>query len=262
MKKQILFSILFAGVVGLSGCNIKNPNDINKDHEKKLEEDKKKNDDMIDVLKKSMEQGGQPGKVKVTGVIVKENSKTDVRITVVTKGGVGKDGTEAKIGNDYQPVLSNTNEKVDLSKITEQKNLIAVGCEEKAVVDFSKERELEIQNLPAPITKDVMIVTAKTVVLCGKLENLKYEFLTVQADELILDSVDFTQIGLTGSSTFNSNKLVLMGSSKITTKGINSSMTLALTPSLELNVMKEISSNEDGKLLIMSSGSDYVAESK
>lgn len=262
MKKHILFSILLAGAVGLSGCNVKNPDDTFKDLKKKLDEDKKKNDDLIDKLKKSMEQGGQPGKVKVAGVIVKDNSKTDVRITVVVKGGVGKDGTEAKIGNDYQPVLSSTNEKVDLSKITEQKNLIAVGCDEKIVSDFSTERQLEAQNLPTPITKDVMIITAKTVVLCGKLETLKYEFLTIQADELILDSVDFTQVGSTGSSTLNANKLVLMGSSKITTKGINSSMTLVLTPSLEFNVMKEISSNNDGKLLIMSSGSDYVVETK
>lgn len=262
MKKHFLFSILFAGVVGLSGCNVKNPDDINKDLEKKLVEDKKKNDDLIDTLKKSMEKGGQPGKVKVSGIIVKDSSKTDVRITIVAKGGVGKDGTEAKIGNDYQPVLSGTNEKVDLSKITEQKNLVAVGCDEKAVNEFAKERQLEIQNLLAPTTKDVMIVTAKTIVLCGKLETLKYQYLTVQADELILDSVDFTQIGLIGSSTFNSNKLVLMGSNKITTKGINSSMTLALTPSLEFNALKEISSNDDGKLLIMSAGSDYVAETK
>ena len=260
MKTYILFSIIIAGVISLSGCNTKNPDEINKDLQKKFDKDNKKNDEMIDELKKSMEQGGQPGKIKVSGIIVNENSKTDDRITLVVKGGLRKDGTEAKIGKDYQPVLSVTNEKIDLSIITEQKNLVAVGCDENTVIDFAKERQLEIQNLPAPITKDVMILNAKTVVLCGNLENLKYEFLTVQSDELILDSADFTQVGMIGSTTFNTNKLVLLGSNKIATQGTISSVAMDLAPALELNVMKEISSNEDGKLLIMSTGSLYVSE--
>ncbi len=71
---------------------------------------------------------------------------------------------------------------------------------------------------------------------------------------MILDSVDYAQIGASGFMQLNANKLSLQGTNKIMSKGIIS----VLAPTLELNVVKEIVSNDSGKLLLMALGSDYV----
>ncbi len=266
MKKTILVTSL-AMVFGLSACHIKNPDDVNKDLQKQLNEDQKQNDDLADQLQKSMEGGGQPGSIKVSGIIVKDNTTTDSRITILSRAGIGKDGTPANLGRTTQPQLSSKNEKLDLSKLAEQKNLISLGCDGKTVDGFAKDQSLEIQKLPAPASEGVLTISAKTIVLCGHMDkintaSLRGSFITFNADELILDQVDYSLIGMNGSLVFNANKLLLQGTSQIATKGFDSSLTLPLTPSLEFNVLKEISSSEDGKLVLKSAGSDYKADSK
>ncbi len=259
MKFHFLFLTLLVGAVGLSGCSVKDPNDINKDLQRRLAEDRRENDRLIDNLKKSMEQGGQPGKVKVSGALIGENVKADPRITVSVKGGVGKDGVEASVAKEYLPVLSPSGEEVDLSDVSNLQNLLAVGCEDGWVRKFAEGRKLVIQDLPPPISNDVMILKAKAVVLCGKLDALKdFRILSVKVDELILASVDFTRVGFAGSSVFNANTLNLIGSNQITTKGIVASIGLSLAPSFELNIVEELVSEDDGRLLILSSGADYV----
>lgn len=249
-------------MLSFAGCSVKNPDDANKDLQKQLDEDNKKNQDTVDQVKNSMEQGGQPGNIKVSGIIVKDDAKTDVRITVLAKTGLGKDGTEAKLNDTYKPALATKIEKMDLGKLIEDKSLIAVGCDEKMVSDIAKERSLEVQKVPAPIAKDLIVVQAKTVLLCGNLDDLKYQYVTVSADELILNGVDYTQTGFIGWTNLNTNKLVLVGSNSIQTKGVDTSMVVAISPSIELKVAKEISSDEDGKLLIIATGSNYKADAK
>lgn len=265
MKKVNLISILLAGLVGLVGCSVKNPDDINKDLDKKIQEDNKKNQDLqntLNLLKKSTEQGGQPGNVKISGVIVKDNSKIDIRISLFSKSGVGKDGTEPVVGDKFKPAMSSKIEKLDISNLVEDKSLVTVGCNEKLTDDFAKERALEVQKIPQPLTKDVMTIQAKTVVLCGKLDDVKFPYLTISADELILNSVDYIQSSFGGFTNLNTNKLVLMGKNQIQSKGVDTAMTVPMAPSIELNVVKEISSDEEGQLLIIAIGSNYKADEK
>lgn len=265
MNKVNLISILLAGLIGFVGCSIKNPDDINKDLDKKIQEDNKKNleiQNTLNQVKKSMEQGGQPGYIRISGVIVKDDASIDMRISLFSKSGVGKDGTEPAVGEKFKPTMSSTIEKLDISKLIEDKSLVAVGCNEKLTNDFAKERALEVQKIPQPLTKDVMTIQANTVVLCGNLEDIKFAYLTVSANELILNSVDYVQKNFGGFTNLNANKLVLMGKSQIQSKGIDTSMIVPMAPTIELNVVKEISSDEDGRLLIVAIGSNYNAEAK
>lgn len=262
MKKWTLLMMSLAMTFAVAGCNLKNPNDINKDLEKKLAEDRKKNDDFLNTISKSLEQGGQPVSLKVSGIIVDENSKTDLRITVLSKGGLGKDGTEAPIAKENKPVLASKNETLDLSKMNQGKSLISLGCDAKVASDLAQERSLEVQNIPAPITADIMIISAKTIVLCGKMDGIEYQYLTFNADELILNQANYSQATVNSLTQFNANKLLLLGASTLTTKRIDRSTRVSPFVSLELNVLKEIDSNADGKVLLMSIGADYKADSK
>jgi len=248
--------------VFVSGCGIKKAADIDRDTKKKIADIKKENDDILDQLRTLMTEGGQPGQIKISGVVVNENSETDHRITMLAKTGVGKDGSQPQIAPAHAPALSQTNDNVDLSHLTSKKDLVAIGCDEKIIANLALMENLEIQKLPDPISEDVLTVSAKLVVLCGQLENLKFDFVTVQADELVMDSVDFTKTGWLGKTTFSANKLHLMGANKITAKGIDSSMILAPVHTIELNVMKELSSSNDGTLSVQSYGANYKAETK
>jgi len=262
MKNLSLITLSLTAILGLSACGIKTAADVNKDIEKQLAEDKKKNEDLVNSVKVSFEQGGQPGVIKVAGVMVKEDSKTDARITVVSKGGIGKDGTEAPVGAKNKPTFNSKADDMKLESFNEKKNLIALGCDEQLTADFAAKRSLEVEPVPAPVTKDLMSISAKTIVLCGKMGDIRYSYIDFSADELILDQVDFTQTAISGWINFNTNKLVLLGANQLMVRGIPLSLTVSLAPSIEFNVLKEISSNEDGKLLLSAIGSNYEEEKK
>lgn len=265
MKNPILFSVLALNLFGLVGCYYPPTDDYTKDLQRQVDESKKQNDDLEKRLFKEFRTGGQPGQIKVSGIVVKDNTKVDIRITVLAQGGMGEDRTYAPVKSDYQPVFSDKTEAVDLSKVTSQKNLIAVGCDDKFVGDYSKDQDLEIQGLPAHDSQDlmqrIMTVAAKKVILCGNVDDLKYSFLTITADELILKSAELTQVGVIGSMSFSANKLVLIGANTIRTVGENSSLAaFSNSQPISLNVLSEIHSSEDGKLLIMSLGGHYIKE--
>lgn len=257
---KTFFPIILLSLVSFSGC--KNPSDkINEDLDKNLEEIKRqneKNDLLIQEIEKQLAKGGQPGKITVSGAIVKD-SQLDARITVVANTGTGKDGVQAEILEAAKPIFLEKNEKLDLSKIADAKNLIGIGCEGSYLNELAQERDLELQPAPAEVTSDVMIVQAKMVVLCGSLESLKkYQFLTVSADELILSLVNYDLFGTIGSVILNSNKLVLVGENKLVVQQMSLATNYVALSSIELNVLKEISSEKGGKILLMSQGSNSI----
>ncbi len=259
LKKFNLFTLtLFAMAIGLSACNVKTSNNKMKELEKQWDDDKKKNDELLEKLQKSLEQGGQPASIKVSGIIVKDDRETDVRISIISKGGIGKDGTQAIIADSNKPVLSSKNEKLQISKLNELKTLISLGCDPKMVVKVAKERSLKIERISEPSMENLRSIFASTILLCGDMEKISAPSLTGQyfvflSDELILNKVDYSLIYSSGLLSFNTNKLVLIGSNKLATKGADHN----LTPFLELNVLKEITSDEKGKLILMSTGGDY-----
>lgn len=264
MFKTNLILMSLAMVLATTACSNKTSKKTDDEIQKIMDENDRKIDEII-AKHSLLDAGGQPGSIKVTGVVVKEDgTTTDERITVQVKTGTGKDGTAPALGEKSQPVLSPKNEKLELTTESEDKSLISLGCDEKLVAEMAKERSLEIKAVPAPQGKSLLHISANTVVLCKKMDDVanKYAYLTIYADELILDQVDYVQDSAIGFTIFNANKLLLLGSSTVATKGIDASMVLSLVSSLEFNILKEISSNEDGKLLLMSTGANYIPEKK
>ena len=261
-KFNLSILTLLAMIIGLSACNVKTSNDRMKDLEKQWDEDKRKNDELLESLKKSLEQGGQPGSIKVSGIIVKDNQETDVRITVVSKAGIGKDGTQPPILDSIKPVFSSKTE-VEITKISELKTLISLGCDAKTAAKIAKERSLKIEQIPSPSSDVSLGVVAKVILLCKDLDKVSVPSLTEQflifiADEVILDKVDYTLTKMTGSISLHTNKLMLKGPSKLATKGTLT----GVAPIIQLSVAKEISSDQNGKILLMSTGADYKADVK
>lgn len=258
--RLIAFVIVFmiAGALGLAGCNVKSVDDSNDRLKKLIAEQNERND--TELMTRELEQGGFPGTIKIAGVVVNDG-KLDPRITALTKSGIGKSGKPDRLPYLSKPALSSTTAERDLSRASADKSLIAIGCDEQMVIDGARERGLDVRQIPAPLTENVMLIEAKTLILCGNLDELKFQFLNFNSDELILSGVNFTQLSMSGALTFSTNKLVLLGANKISAKGIDSSMPLALVSSLELNVLKKISSDDEGRLLLTSVGASYKADS-
>lgn len=256
MTVSLSFSLLLLSFISLTSC-YKKPEDRIKDIEVKIQADQKKNDELIKLIEKSFGDGGQPGNIKISGAIVKDNALLDQRITATAKGGIGKDNVEQPVLEKYKVQLSSRVGEIDLSKLTLDVSLMSAGCDQEKVLKFAAERSLEIKKIPASVTKDVRIIQANTVILCGNLEEIKLPYLSIEADAIILDGVDYNYVNSMGWINLNANKLTLIGSNKIRTRGLDSNMVLLISPSIELNVVAEISSQDEGKLAISSVGGSY-----
>lgn len=281
---------LAIGVIGSVGCS---PYDSNK----KIDNTNKETDkialnnieaqhikQMINEFKHIWEEGGQPGKILISGAIVKDDSQLDNHITLLSKGGVGKDGTESPVQIQEKQILSSniSEENIksvnsSLSSAENREVMAAVGCDENWIESLNKEKKLSIRkNTSQPpsaissdsitdndYTKDLtlrLVIEANTVVLCGKLEEINYLYITIIADEIILNNVDYVRSDFYGSFKLIANKLELIGKNQIQLKGPEQSIVLPMLSSIEVNIIKGLSStDQSGHLTIFSTGSNYKA---
>ncbi len=268
MTKFKMGSLLLIGMMGLTSC-IRNPADINndinnrlKEDNKKTEEENKKTEDDLTQLTSWLIQGGQPGLITVSGIIVDADTKMDDRISVKSISGKGKDGTTPAVLSSFKPVFITKIQKLDLAQQSKDGTLLALGCEEKVTAQMAKERNLQIQEFKKS-ENTVMAVSAKVIMLCGDAKDIQgYQFIQVDADELVLMNVNLIHLGMLGGLTFNMNKLMLIGANKIESNGYDLSFTASMTPTIDLKVAQEISSADNGTLLLSSTGSNYKEDEK
>lgn len=245
-------------------CKYKDPNEPLQNLKQKLEEDQKSREKEIqDLIKNSiLYKGGQPGAIKVSGALVKDPATLDSRITVVAKAGKSKTGDETPLASYAEPVFTTATGATDLHKLETAGTLLAIGCDQTKIADYASLNNLKIIDLPSPISKDDkgMFATAQIAVLCGTLEELKNKSLVMlNADEMVFDAVDFTVIGsFTSFIALTANKMTLLGENKIVTKMEPASVTISTPPYVNLMATKELKSEDNGKLLVMSLGADYI----
>ena len=102
-------------------------------------------------------------------------------------------------------------------------------------------------------------IDASVVILCGKID-FGFQFVEVNAGELVLSDLDYTQRGLMNVTHFTSNKLTQVGINKITLEGSDVDNTLLTGPGLHIDVAQEFAPEANSKLEIVSAGSNYVAK--
>lgn len=259
MKHPILLSLVLIATLGISACTIKDPKEnLNKDLDQKIGQDMTKYDDLLKSLTTEIEKGGQPGPVKISGVIVKDDSIIDDRITVKLKTGLSKSGVEAPLAKDSVPVLSSKMDTFGNIDLTAGKNLITVGCDKGVATKFARERSLTLASIPAPYTEAMMVVQAKTLLMCNALKDFSFAYVSYLADEVIMKDVNFEKTASkVGGIYIAANKLVLIGNNKISVRGPDSTLTSLPFTIVGIEVAKEIFSENDGKLLVESTGGNY-----
>ena len=206
--------------------------------------------------KKVFQRGGQPGLITLSGILVSEDLKLNSHVESILEGGFGKDGSEASVDKKASMNLSSQSDVVAIP--AELRTLITLGCDQSFEADLAKKRSLTVEKNLSVGTEQKILLRAKTVVLCGKIEDLQTPSFSIEADELILNSADITQIGISGSMSFAANKLFLFGSNIITTQGSDANLIFFSAPALTLRVTQQLIADDSARLLVVSKGSSYA----
>lgn len=238
-----------------SGC-IKNNSGESADKAAPQNDTKNQLDQKDQQSKKVFQRGGQPGLITLSGILVSQDLKLDSHVETISEAGYGKDGTAAPIEKTELALFSTAAEETTLP--VELQTLITLGCDQAFTLDLAKKRSLEIEKNVLTAHQQKILLRAKTVVLCGKIDNLQTTYLTIEADELILNSADLLQIGMGGALSFTSNKLFLFGSNVITSQGPDADLIFFDAPAVSVKVAKQLIADEGARLLVVSKGSSYA----
>ena len=201
--------------------------------------------------------GGAPGSISVAGIIVETNKKGLIRLDdrIKVQFLVGKNAAGKNIPADPAKF------KIKKAKIQTQntkarygQDLFPLGCSEEIIQQVMQERGLKKITGPLLQSKEILAISANTVLLCGPLD-LKHGSVTVDAKTLILADLDLRQNKSPGMNLFTARELVLLGKNQISMID-DSSISLG---SLDLKITDSISSDEAGTLLLSAEGKAYQA---
>lgn len=142
--------------------------------------------------------------------------------------------------------------------MTDRNDLVAVGCDQAEVESLAKERNLEIKPLDAPISIQVMIQSAKVLMLCGNITELNKQYVTMNSDEMILNNASIKILGTMGEMKLSTNKRVLKGKNIIEATSTDRVSLISFAPDLELNVLKEIEAEEAATLELKATGANNL----
>ncbi len=142
--------------------------------------------------------------------------------------------------------------------MTDRNDLVAVGCDQAEVESLAKERNLEIKPLDAPISIQVMIQSAKVLMLCGNITELNKQYVTMNSDEMILNNASIKILGTMGEMKLSTNKRALKGKNIIEATSTDRVSLISFAPDLELNVLKEIEAEEAATLELKATGANNL----
>lgn len=260
MKKKLVSSLfLTVGIAFLSACSIKTDTRASDESRRIEEEELAKTRKMIDDLLSglALDVGGQPGKISVLGIAVREDAEKTVlddRISVLqVPRKNSKDGTTTPIAKSQMPVFSTKLEAKSLEKISSDTTFVNLNCKQvdpSLVVGLTEAPSV----LPA---EGSLVLSANTIIVCNDYQFQKF-VTSFAADHLVLMNVDSTLVGTQGGLiSLSANKLTLIGTNKISSKGEDMSEVMVLSAAnIELMVSTQI--DGDGTLMLSSTGSNRI----
>lgn len=249
--------------LALASCSYKDPSDeVNKQIEASIRKFELDTETITDTLK----QGGQPGRIIIDGGLIIDDPSSerfgqpDPRVTVLAQGGIGHKGDEAKVLDNYKPVLTPHPSSAS-RRFSSDRSLISIGCSPDLVSDYASLKNLTIAQVPAPITEDLLGITAHTILLCGKIPQLKESYLSLNSQELVMMDAELHSNKSMGAIIVDTAQLILSGRNKIKTQGASSPYPTSLTNSIHIKVLFALDQQSTGTLEVLSVGSSYQAES-
>lgn len=259
MKKSVfLFPILTSVIVLFSGCT---KSQSHKDELKKqlAEINQKTQNDIDQILKDALKitNGGQPGTITLSGVLVIDEEKLDSRLTLSQEAGRDRSGSSTAITKNLLILSSLKAEQLEKIKTdlkiqaTGSKTFINIGCD----LAESEIAGLTEVSAAAELEKDVAILSATRVFMCGEKE-LKNLVFSVFSNEIMLKDASIKVRKDFGNLSLKTGTLVLVGNNKIASAGESGSGYIAPAAAISITVANEIYG--DGQIALESKGGDNV----
>lgn len=258
MKLGILV-ITFSAILA-TGC-IRNPADETKKNlEKILEDHRKRTEEIAEKVITSLSQGGQPGQITVSGIIVKKDGDQillDERLKVEQIGGKNADGHQTTVSDAYKADFSEEAKVSDFSQVTGLKTYINFGCENLS--------EAETKNLVEQTNVQAidrhLFLSATKIFFCGKHSfNKSLLFVSLTASELVLKDTTILIEPAIYNITLNAEKLVLEGENLVEARGSDGPITIFPGPSIQFSLAREI--HGEGRLTLRTLGGNIVSETQ
>ena len=267
--KPLLKSALVAAPVAmsLSGCFIPviPKQETPKFDPPKFEYDNKQIDE---ILKDFEARGGQPGPIKITGLITIYRDDGDEdrarTVKVTARAGLNHQGERIKLDGKFEPKFDKTVPEPLANSLDSafETDLFVFGCEGREVpghsVDGSAPEPAE-SDAYNPRTKSIR---AKKIILCGKNPFDAQQSVFITANELLLVDLDYVKVGTMASSVnINAEKLFLFGQNSIKSIGLKGNdVGYTQSPELNINVRYTVFFMGEGSRLSLSSeGPSYEA---
>lgn len=206
--------------------------------------------------------GGQPGRMSVSGAIVKDDLIIDSRIVTEAAVGFGQGPINLEVEDENLPFLSTDwNSYFQSMDIHAQKTTFrSIGCDGPRAAEYAQTHGLNLVE-PQKASDSLVVISANTIMICGKIDQLSLGSLDFVSDRLILDHVQLVHEGRNSSHhlSFNTNKLELLGESTITAKGMDSDRpSIEWSPNFGFHVRSQISADSAGKVKLISLGSSQA----
>lgn len=259
MNKFNLVVALVVAVIGLSSCSVglgKDTSDRTDKAIKKMNDDNKKLiADLDDIIKNAIfTAGGQPGKITVSGIVVKESEKKvilDDRLSILQTPGKSRNKALTVITSESnKPVLKAFGTGDELEKVSSSTSYMNLGCAKLDPKQIQGLTELKLD-----LNTKVVSASAKKVFICGDFETSLS--VLISADSIIFDNANFVQTGFMDvMTTIRTKAITLIGNNRIKTKGISSSGIVLGAPAIDLVVAKDIFG--EGTLEINSEGGECL----
>jgi hypothetical protein len=249
--KKINICIVATMLLAFAGCNVKSSDDVRKENDEII----KKAEQNIDELTNFLYVGGQPGKITVKGIVVKnENSQTvlDERIKLEQIGGKGNRGvSQVMVSDKNKAVLLDVGDVKSLEKSAEAKTFINLGCKDLKPEDVAGLTE----QAPIVSTETVLSLSVSKIFICGQ-QSISQNFVALSGNEIILRNAEIIMTGSVGSFSMSANKIYINGKNKFGTNGVESTISVMDGPSLDVIINQEI--HGDGSLDLQTVGGNCV----
>lgn len=273
MKLSIVLSLGVISFLTIVGCETPSEK-TQRENDERMEQIKKDAEQSIldieetiqntnlngDVLKDVLSAGGQPGKLKLSGALVLDESTLDPRLTIVQSPGRGWSGEYPEIDMDSLILETKVNETLlmETQVLEAEKTFINVGCDTAEFTEVAdlQEKAIETKEIEEYGSPTLAKLRANLIIICdaAPLTDLKVSIL---ADKLILKKMNLTISGdLLKSVQITTNELELRSANLITTLAQDKELTVLAAPSVTIAAT---TLTGEGSLIIESHGANYLA---
>ena len=217
-------------------------------------------DKALEAARDTLAPGGQPGQIKLNGVIAKlarVGQGQDSALQVSAQTGIGWRGTKPGLKVEASPTFSDdvSSDARKAVNATFATRALSFGCSPEVIKNYVGDFDPSAVKLDKDLfNESIKVLSAQTVLLCGNNPLSALALISITASEVILVN---TSLNLAGSASLSiqTAKLSWLGRNAVRAAADDGQITIGDGPSISITVADALTVS--GTLSIAASGSNY-----